>query len=169
MKRGGVAIGLAIVSMFADAGTSSAAEPDAAAAAASIVQNRDEPGRNPYQAHVIFPSNCGAYDCAIHFPVIGASVRVVIEQVSCSFQTPSANKPFFVFLSGKASDPYLRTYLPVVDQGSFNGYDWYVANAQTLFYYVKGDQPAVDIYRSGGPASAPQGDCAISGYRVVLP
>lgn len=139
------------------------------AGAASVVQNRDEKGRNPYQVHVTIPGNCEPYDCTIRFPQFKLDGRLVIEQVSCSIQTPPANPPTLVFLWGRATNLYLRTYLHLDYEAQFNGYNFYVINTPVLFYFLKGDTPSIDIYRGGGPSTAPQGDCAISGYHVLTP
>jgi hypothetical protein len=152
------------------ASSSAMAEPVMTpATSVPIQQDRDEPGRNPYQVHFIIPSDCEPYDCTISFPKITAKERVVVQQVSCAIQTPEANIPIYVFLAGKVSDPYLRSYLALSYQGYNSGVEYYVASTQVLFYFVTGDTPSIDIYRTGGPSAAPQGDCAISGYRVLLP
>jgi hypothetical protein len=49
---------------------------------ATIVQNRDEPGRNPYQIGA--ESGCdGKTNCVVTFPSVAASTRLVIDHASC--------------------------------------------------------------------------------------
>ena len=140
-----------------------------AASAPPIVQNRDEPGRNPYQVHAATPSHCNPAACAISFPRITVSEHIVVQQVSCQIIVLSQNIPLVVFLAGRANDGSLYSYLPMIFQNSFGNYYYYVINTQVLYYFYEGDAPFVGILSPLGTTTPPSGDCALRGYRVILP
>jgi hypothetical protein len=139
-----------------------------AATAPAITQDRDEPGRNPYQVHSAQPSNCDPIKCVVTFPTITASERVVVENVNCVVYVSQGASYVLPTLGGIAQNPSLIAYFSPTPSGSVSGLDMYIVNSQTQFYFGKGDKPSVTLQMVGNAVS-PAIDCTLHGYRVLLP
>ncbi len=141
----------------------------------TIVQNRDEPGRNRYVAHATISPTCGTNGCPAAFPAIPANENVVVQYVSCwiltqSIFTPSPIIPYLVFLDGHASNGLARAYVPAVNQGTLGTFtSSFVVSAQVVFYFTDGDKPMVNVLFNGNIGSTSPGDCTLTGYHVQLP
>ena len=159
---------LSSLALWSLATTLDAAEEAPAVGKTPIFQNRDEEGRNPYQAHRNFPAGCDVYDCLMRFPKVAKGTRLVITNISCDIAVPSTQTLFDSYLAGSKADPYLRAYPPLMlTAGTSGGYKRYVVNAQVLYYYHPDDTPTFEVYNDG--ATPPNGDCALSGYVVHIP
>jgi hypothetical protein len=125
-----------------------------AAAATPIDQNRDEPGRNPYQAAA--SATCDAkLSCTLKFRTASGE-RIVIGTINCD-----------MFLSRYDGD--VAVNLKTVKKAVHQIFDapGYSLNAPTLFYVDPGDAPLVvleSIYAFKGSQS-----CTLTGYTVSLP
>ena len=123
-------------------------------AAPPIYQNRDEPGRNPYQ--VAASASCGATaTCTLKFPATSGK-RIVIETVNCD-----------LFLNRYDGD--VTVNLKTVKKALHQVFDapTYFLSAQTLFYVDPGDAPLIQlqsIYNFKGAQS-----CTLTGYTVAEP
>lgn len=125
-----------------------------AAAAPVIYQNRDEPGRNPYQ--VQGSTNCNAKTaCNLKFPALPGK-RVVIETVNCD-----------LFLNRYDGD--VTVTLQTAKKAVHQIFDapTYFLSAQTRFYVDPGDAPLIQlesIYNFKGVQS-----CTLTGYTISQP
>jgi hypothetical protein len=134
-----------------------------------IVQNRDEPGRNPYQAHASISASCSFQNgCVATFPVIPAGERVVVEYVSCMIAVASGTNPVIVALGGQAKAPTNRAFVLATFQGEISNIVNYVVSAPVVFYYATGDTPTISVLLNGSVGSSP-GDCLLTGYHVIIP
>lgn len=48
----------------------------------ALVQDRDEPGRNPYQQAAVNPACIGFFTCSLDFAAVPAGMRLVVTQVT---------------------------------------------------------------------------------------
>jgi hypothetical protein len=125
-----------------------------AAAAAPIYQNRDEPGRNPYQVQA--SANCNAKTaCTLKFPTISGK-RIVIETVNCD-----------LFLNRYDGD--VTVTLQTAKKALHQIFDapTYFLSAQTRFYVEPADAPLIQlqsIYNFKGTQS-----CTLTGYTIAQP
>lgn len=125
-----------------------------AIAAPPIYQNRDEPGRNPYQ--VAASASCGAMTtCTLKFPAT-AGKRIVIETVNCDLFLYRYDGDVTVNLQTAKKKPHQVFDAPT-----------YFLSAQTLFYVDPGDAPLIQLlsfYNFKGAQS-----CTLTGYTVAEP
>jgi hypothetical protein len=140
-----------------------------AAPAQTIVQNRDEPGRNRYQAHATISAPCSFQNgCVATFATIPAGEHVVVQYVSCFITIGDGITPLVVSLAGQVSNPNNRAYLPSLQQGSVSNVQSFVVSSPLVYYFVSGDTPTISVLFNGAPASNP-GDCLLTGYHVLIP
>ena len=137
----------------------------AAAAAPTIVQNRDEPSRNRFQEAAT--ATCAdAGDCAILFPVVPRGKRVVVEHVSCGISIPASGTVTALIL-GSQQLRAVHEYLPLSANYGTDGFIYNVANVMTLVYFVPGEAPRIDSYAQGAAVSS--FDCSLVGYATNQP
>jgi hypothetical protein len=135
-----------------------------AQAAAPAYQNRDEPGRNPYQETAI-GSCMGRFICTIGFPRLAAGQRAVITNVSCDATITSANRGLYIDLRSTASKlPHTAFFAEPYGSDTFGNFP---ANFQTLFYVTGPAAPTMTI--SSGYRFKSIISCFLSGYTVTLP
>lgn len=125
-----------------------------ATAATPIYQNRDEPGRNPYQ--VTATEDCsGKINCTLKFTSLPAR-RAVIGTVNCD-----------MFLNRYDGD--VAVNLRTVKKGLHQVFDapGYALSAQTVFYVEPGDAPLIElqsIYNFKGTQT-----CTLTGSTIAQP
>lgn len=131
----------------------------------ALVQNRDEPGRTPYQKQVnIFSGDCPSPDiCYVNFgsAPVPAGQRLVVTQVAVKLNLSSASVDAAAV---EITDFTLAASLwyRVPGEGNFRFF------AAPLTYYIEaGSYPFVSIYGPSGP-SVTGGSVAIIGYLVTL-
>jgi len=123
-------------------------------AAPPIYQNRDEPGRNPYQ--VAASANCGGNTaCTLKFATVSGR-RAVIGIVNCD-----------LFLNRYDGD--VTVNLKTAKKALHQVFDapTYFLSAQTQFYVESGDAPLIQlqsVYNFRGTQT-----CTLTGYTVALP
>jgi hypothetical protein len=137
-----------------------------AAHADTLVQNRDEPGRNPYEVEAAISASCNFNGCSATFPVTPAGQRVVVEYVSCAIVSPSGTSPMAVTLGWTGGA--LHAFVPAVFQANSSSVSGYTVSAPMVFYLPAGVTPIIQVVFNGNAGAAP-GDCLLSGYRVALP
>ncbi len=142
------AAGLAAVALVVTLGTESRAIAQAVRAA--LVQNVDEPGRNPYSEN----GGCFGTGCNATFSPVPAGKRLVVTFVNGGF---GDNNTIFAVLAGHGADVRIFATTPV---GAVS-----VFNVPTAAYYDAGEKPILGC--EGCSASFASG--TLSGYYVNLP
>ena len=122
------------------------------------VQNRDEPGRNPYQesSGVV----CTSDRCIADFPVVPAGHRLVVTFVSAFIEPPPIGVHGVLSLKGRGGDLVVFPMVANTDAA--------VGAQPMTFYFEAGDVPEViiearDVTASLGAATS------MTGYLVELP
>jgi hypothetical protein len=133
-------------------------------AAVPTYQDRDEPGRNPYQDTAVgLCSNKST--CTMQFAKISAGERAVILNVSCDATSKKGYSGLRVQLGTAANKTTYTTFFALPYGNDYFGD--FPANWQTLFYVDGPAAPAITLssgYQFLGPQS-----CFLSGYTVALP
>jgi hypothetical protein len=129
---------------------------------AVIMQNRDEPGRNPYQE----TKDCNrSFQC--NFSVVPANYRRVIEHASCTYdQTGSSTAVHFGIASIGQNSVFYRDYIAgtLVDAAR----QIWVFNINTLVFFEAGETPGI-IALYAVPTSSADLFCTLSGHDIALP
>jgi hypothetical protein len=133
---------------------------------AALVENIDEPGRNPYQNQAF--TNCSGVqfdDCDLTFTTVPAGKRLVLTNITgfidttgvfpnCNIQSHYADNNFgAVFFSGTAGTAY-------------EGITRYFVNIPTVTCYGAGETPKLDCSSSDRFIAV---DMALTGYYVSVP
>ncbi len=132
------------------------------AAVATLVQDRDQEGRNIYQATL----NCSdvTNPCQIVFPAVPAGQRLIIKHVSVLCTMPVASSVDVAELRGGT----VFQFLPLTPvPANFGGEFQYTSNEQVLAAYNAGDVPNVDVFAPIGGSFTVL--ASISGYTVTIP
>jgi hypothetical protein len=173
-KTAGVTV-LAALSGFA-------AEPALAQARAAIVENVDEPGRNPYASTVffangfVFPAGgtCGGSQCELHFQVVPAGKRLVVTNVigNVYVDTPGVIAPVLLFPLANSTQGTTMMLPSGLMAGTYQGSNMIGISAEIHAYFEAGATPAIGIVPIGSiSVLGSKGSTAItlSGYLVSLP
>ena len=123
------------------------------------VQNRDEPGRNPYQESS--GTLCTADQCVADFPVVPAGHRLVVTFVTAFIQPPPVGVRGTLAIKGKG-DVANFPMVPNVAVAS--------AAQPMTFYFEAGDVPEVTMRAPIIDLATTTGAIAsMTGYLVELP
>ena len=158
---------------------------------AALVQNVDEPGRTPYQQELQVSANaeCGADFCtpSFTFAVVPANKRLVIKQISATFDASAGASVLAVYLAGGKTDvigssglfPFTQMAFPMGRQlnpmvfGAFcpaaKPCEQWVMNQETNYYVEAGASPLISIGVDKGHAVPIFADAILTGYYVSLP
>jgi hypothetical protein len=133
------------------------------AAVSALVKNIDERGRNPYiQSITCFTATLN--NCTAFFPPVPAGMRLVVEHINISVDTPTALSN--VDLSGNAS---IIEYPFLQQQGTdLGGNMIYIANQLMLTYYEAGQTPEISIFTKAGGFQFISSGITLTGYLVNL-
>ncbi len=132
------------------------------AAVAALVKNVDERGRNPYAQQVtcyIVNSN----QCSAIFPAVPANMRLVVEHVNISVDTPTPLVGVDLGMGGMILYPLMT--LQGQDPA---GNSVYIANQPLLMYAEAGTTPAVTINTRTGGFEFISSSITLTGYLVNL-
>jgi hypothetical protein len=140
------------------------AVPLVAQVRAALVQDRDQRGRNIYQA----VNNCFnvTNPCQVTFAAVPAGKRLIVEQVSAIVTLPTAagNSLDAIELRGAS----VFQFLPAVPTpGNFGGQIQYMTNQTVLASYDAGQVPEVDTFVASGSTFTVL--ASISGYMIDIP
>ena len=107
----------------------------------ALVQDRDDPGRDPFQAMAIaLPADCNAIGCAVTFPAVPAGKRLVITHIAVIADAASGDLAF-VKLSHNGGNPVTLTW-PIsrvsVPAGLF-------LNVPVTFFVDAGASPTIGV------------------------
>jgi hypothetical protein len=116
-----------------------------AAIKAALVQNVDEPGRNPYSENksTVDCIGFGTNNCNLQFSPVPAGKRLVVTNVSGLIVVAGGSSYRTVTLYSTIAR--FTQNLPVIFQGSLQQQEYYVFNQAVVHYVEPGDRPSVDI------------------------
>ena len=135
----------------------------------ALVQDRDEPGRNPYQQTLQMNQNsthCGPLVslCSFSFDTVPAGKRLVVTHVSVILHTnPATGEP--LAYAGPAQIPNFAHWLPLPRSA---GGTQHITAGAVLFYVEAGTYPYV-IITASPLTDGPTASASISGYYVSVP
>jgi len=143
-----------------------AAPPAHAQTRAALVQNMDEPGRNPYQE--MKPStNClGQTYCRLSYAAVPAGKRLVVTNISGSVDLESGIHPFGL-ITTDAGIPYV-TFTAVTGPVVVGVGTRMLINQSLLAYFGPGEIPRVSINTESYRITSGL-QVQLSGYYITLP
>ena len=150
------------------------AKPVMAQVRAAIIQNQDEPGRNPYQeSYFAFGTDCaaGSQFCNYNFSAVPVGKRLVLTNVSGYVDVkngtlPNANIQSSVAGSQSAAIFFTGVRGAVSTSGSTRMY----FNQPVRAYFGEGEKPhGFEGLVSTTDSFAGGGEMVLSGYYVSLP
>jgi len=145
------------------------ATPAAAQTRAALVQNIDEPGRNPYQ-EAVFSSCIGSQFCNFNYSAVPAGKRLVLTQITGYIDVAAGTFPNGSVSSSLGGNAYAAVHFTGVrGSASALGTRMYI-NQQVLAYFGPGEVPhgfmgvvsTSDTFSGGAQLQ-------LSGYFVNLP
>jgi hypothetical protein len=119
------------------------------------VQNVADPTNHPYEQFATTACTLQG-DCSILFPAITTG-RTLILRTSCAFSLAVGGSLVEAQLGEQNSNP--RNMLQVF---TFGGSTNFAINSDTYLFYVKGQQPRIDLISTGAPVQ--ELSCTLSGY-----
>lgn len=147
------------------------AKPLLAQVRAALVQNVDEPGRNPYQESQAFNfigscSGAGGEICSVSFAPVPAGYRLVVTSVSGRLELENNATVVYLTLApiyGAVTD----VFVPAQVQGIRGSTTYYVFNAQVQSYAEASQTPTFTVVVSQYPFVYDQ-EVTLTGYYVKL-
>ncbi len=150
------------------------AKPLLAQVRAALVQNVDEPGRNPYQEthafNFIGTGSCGVTICSVSFAPVPAGYRLVITSVSGRLEPSNATLQYLSLTPSRNSLAEVEVFVPAQVQGitnPSNGITTYIFNAQVQLYAEASEIPTFNVAVSQYP-NAYDNEVTLTGYYVKL-
>ena len=133
------------------------------AAVAAMIKNIDERGRNPYHQQVTCYS-ASTNTCTAFFPTVPAGMRLVVEHVNLSLDTPTPLS--YVDIGGNGA--IIENPLLALQGKDPGGNSVYIGNQPMLMYYEAGQAPAVAMFSQAGAFQFMSGTATFTGYLVNL-
>jgi hypothetical protein len=128
-----------------------------------IGQDVDSPGRSPYYQTVSCYS-ASTNQCEAFFPAVPANMRLVVQYINSSVDTPTALQSAEFDVGGTIFMPILHTL-----QGNDSaGNKIYVASQPMLYYFEAGQQPRFVDNAQAGSFTFMSGAVTLTGYLVNL-
>lgn len=128
-----------------------------------IVQNVDSPGRSPYYQTAACYS-ASSNQCQALFPAVPANMRLVVQYINSTVDTPTALETGEFDVNGTVFLPILHTL-----QGNDpSGNKIYVASQPMLYYWEAGQQPYFAMNAQAGGFMFMSGQVTLTGYLVNL-
>ena len=138
------------------------AKPLLAQVRAALIKNIDERGRNPYLQFLPCYSQT-TNSCTAFFPAVPVGMRLVVEHVSMSIDTPTPLSNVDIYGNGAQASPLLT-----VQGQDPSGNSIYIANQPLLTYYEAGQTPSIAVFAKTGPFVFVSGSVELTGYLVNL-
>lgn len=168
-------LGAGLASLWAVA--SYTAKPLIAQIKAALVQNVDEPGRNPYTSTVFFASDlfssCTGPECRVNFAAIPAGKRLVATSIvgNIYVETPGIVGSTLLFPLGNALGGTTLSVPTLPQTGSASGANIIGVNVQLTAYFEAGFTPelVIDATNSISPHrnGLTEGVLTLTGYLVT--
>lgn len=148
------------------------AKPVLAQVRAALVQNIDEPARNPYQESFFsYLGNCnaGGQFCNFNYSAVPAGKRLVVTNISGYVDVTNGSLPNGVLTSSLGGSQYAQVFFTGTRE-YFNGSNTrIVIDQQVRAYFGPGETPHVFAGLVGSTDSfAGEGSIALSGYYITL-
>lgn len=128
----------------------------------ALVQDRDEPGRNPYQKQAIHDCD-GQILCQVDLPQVPANMRLVVTTVTISINTTSGadGVPAACITQGTGGDFQLNFEITGAARAR-------TMSQSVTHYYEAGQTPSVLCAIGSGTFSG-VGRVGLAGYLVAVP
>jgi hypothetical protein len=140
------------------------AKPLLAQVRAALVQNVDEPGRNPYQETRV--ATCGLNICDLTFATVPQGKRLVLTNVSgytyCAF---GADLPLGYV---RSSGDNLQVFFPA-EKGLVGAVELVFFNSEAKAYFGPGEHPLAHLDLDGTNHFTGDAQLTLTGYFVNLP
>ena len=147
---------------------------------AALVENIDEPGRNPFHANRSFTSNlpspgleCVNNNCTITYGAVPSGKRLVITNVTGSLFVDTPGSVVSVSLyDSNSNDALASTLIPASPAGTVYSSNIIGVNAAVLAYFDAGNEPTVVVSTTTSISQAGfvgTSQIALSGYYINLP
>jgi len=136
----------------------------------ALVQDRDEPGRNPWQQSIDVmqnATNCGPplINCFGTFDTVPAGKRLVVTYASAIFSGADASTPNPLVYAGPAQIPNFVHFLPLPQA---RGGARLIASGPVLFYVDAGTY-AYMVIQADALKDGYQATMSLSGYLIDAP
>ena len=139
---------------------------------AALVQNVDEPARNPYQEYIFsYLSNCsaGSQFCNFSYSAVPAGKRLVVTNISGYVDVANGSLPNGTLGSSLGGSQYAQIYFTGTREYTNSSSTRIVVNQQIRAYFGPGETPHVFAGLVGSTDSfAGAGSMSLSGYYVNL-
>ncbi len=135
----------------------------AQAKAYPVYENRDEPGRNPYEENITV-SCSSPKECVLQFSTVPTGKRRVIEHVSCSFGNPGVA---VMVTLGSEAGRLTRNYIGLVPAPAASVNE--VLNLDTISFYDAGETPEIFFVVNGSLGVIGNPSCTLAGHNISLP
>ena len=128
-----------------------------------ITQDVDSPGRNPYYQTVSCYS-ASSNQCTAQFPAVPANMRLVVQYINSSVDTPTALQTGEFDVGGTIFMPILFTQQGNDSQGN----KIYIASQPMLYYFEAGQAPYFVMNAQTAGFEFMSGQVTLTGYLVNL-
>lgn len=128
-----------------------------------IRQDVDSPSRSAYTAFLPCFSQT-TNTCTTFFPAVPAGMRLVVQFISASVDTPTNLSYVYFYGNGAAQASPLFT-MQGNDQA---GKKVYIANQPMLAYFEAGQTPSIAMFAQTGSLESMSGAVTLTGYLVNL-
>jgi hypothetical protein len=144
------------------------AKPVIAQIRAALVQNVDEPGRNPYQETQFVI--CAAQNCNFTFATVPAGKRLVLTHVNGTVNTAGGTVPITLIQSSLGGSPFATVWVPLTKSTVHSNATRFMISSDVLAYFGPGEQPSGFDGLFSTPDSFVGGaQLMLTGYYVNLP
>jgi hypothetical protein len=127
-----------------------------------INQDVDSPGRSPYTAFLPCYSQT-TNSCTAFFPAVPAGMRLVVEFISSSVDTPTSLSNVDFYGNGAQASP-----LFTLQGNDAAGNKIYIANQPMLAYFEAGQTPSVAVFAQSANFEFVSGSVTLTGHLVNL-
>jgi hypothetical protein len=151
------------------------AKPLLAQIRAALVQNVDEPGRNPYSSYIfVRPENCVQLTCSVQFDAIPAGKRLVATSVigTIPVARPGIITFFFLYSPQNQNTKPAQWQIPtsLIGTDMFSDRNLFGVSSQLTSFFEPNTTPKVDFGTTGSVSDfGVLGSITLSGYLVSLP
>ena len=144
------------------------AQPLSAQVRAAIIQDVDEPGRNPYQEAQFV--TCAAQHCNFSFSTVPTGKRLVLTNVSGYVDVVGGTLPNTYIQSSFGGSQYATVFVPGTKGTVFSAGTRIVYNSMVNAYFGPGEQPSgAYLLFSTSDSFSGSGLLVLTGYYVNVP
>ncbi|HEY2381334.1 MAG TPA: hypothetical protein VGK48_09155 [Terriglobia bacterium] len=169
MKRSRKVIFFAAVSVVSLAVISTVGSKTVRAAVATLIQNIDEPGRNPYHQAIIFgqdSGSCTPFVCTVNFPAVPAGKRLVVTYASAYYSLASGGAEQNVSIGANGNFFSDFQYLAAPSNLGFNRV---IVGGPITYYVDAGNMPSLFLGGNQVSTGSLSAEATIAGYLISAP